>query len=168
MAKQFISVLFQRSLAVLFILCKSYGSIVYTKKGNILVLGKRCFGGGMGKVCRGFDQQVASRQSCLQRRLLRVREMLSFSYILVCSSAPSGTLTMLRLASPIFSLGWGLRGFVGRMTGGMCVLQVRLQQSTLVLFTSKSYFISILQYKVRVRLKRMQPIVHLFISYALT
>lgn len=70
----------------------------------------------------------------MHRHLLGVREMLYYlSYTLVYPSAPSGTLTMLRLASPLF------RGFIiyvfvlflGRVTGGVCALQGRFQGDTL-------------------------------------
>lgn len=48
-----------------------------------------------------------SGQSDLHECLLSVREMLSlFSYVLVSPSAPSGTLTMLRLASPYVAVGY--------------------------------------------------------------
>lgn len=51
------------------------------------------------------------------------------SYTLIFPSAPSGTLTMLRLASPI--AGGGFRNeflfSLGRVTGGVCALKWPIQ-----------------------------------------
>lgn len=68
--------------------------------------------------------------------LLGVREMLCFSYSLVSPSAPSGTLTMLRLVSSLFIMGvYGcVVSVLRRVTGGVYAPQSRLQRNTLFSF----------------------------------
>lgn len=60
-------------------------------------------------------------------------DALLFSYILVYPSAPSGTLTMLRLASPAFSKKFYkmFRNNLGRVTGGVYALQGQFQWDAL-------------------------------------
>lgn len=63
-----------------------------------------------------------SGQSDLHGRLLSVREMLFYlSYVLVCPSTPSGTLTMLRLASPFVGLFFIDLWCYTRESDGRCV-----------------------------------------------
>lgn len=57
-----------------------------------------------------------------------------FSKLLFVSpSAPSGTLTMLRLSSSLVSKG---------VTGGVCMLKFLVQKYILIVLTAKSFFFS--------------------------
>lgn len=93
--------------------------------------------GGIHRVDFGVDGWAscwASGWLDLHGRLLSVREMLFWlSYTLVFPSTPSGTLTMLRLASPLPVKYIIYRMFVGlgRVTGGVCALQGRFQRNAL-------------------------------------